>query len=224
MADLTIAVSHSLGAELITRYPSSADISVIPNGILPAELKGRDELRRLGVTDRQYLLYVGRLVPEKGIQVLIEASRRVPDVEFVVAGAPRYTDAYSAALTARADHNVRFLGATYDTTLAALYTHAHAVVVPSLHEGSGLTAMEALSYGKPVLASDIPALRESLGSAGLYYPPGDIDGLVAAIRRVLDDSRLVTEKRVLARQQVRELYDWDQVALLSEQALLAVCS
>ncbi len=81
-------------------------------------------------------------------------------------------------------------GRVDDAELAALYAGARATVLPSHLEGFGFTPLESLAAGTPVVVSDLPVLRETLGDAAVFVPPGDSGALAAAIRAVVDDARL----------------------------------
>jgi glycosyltransferase involved in cell wall biosynthesis len=156
-------------------------------------------LARLGLPpDRPYLLYVGGISPHKNLDVLVDAFTEIAadhlDVALVLVG-ELSDDPFlsSAGLLQRrvADSPVRdrvtFTGYLPDEDVAALYGGATATVLPSVGEGFGLTAAESAACGTPVVASDIPALRELLADAALYAPPGDAHGLARACRTLLDD-------------------------------------
>lgn len=124
---------------------------------------------------RPYVLYVGSLLRHKNVSTLVRAFAHGPPgaYDLVLAG-PR-TAAEAAALDSLVDRldlrgRVRHLGWVDDGALAGLYAGALAVALPSLHEGYGLPALEAMAFGVPVVASDIPAVRETGGDALLYVP------------------------------------------------------
>ena len=109
---------------------------------------------------------MGRLVPEKRVDLLIEAFRRVPgDQQLAIVGDSSFSDQYSRRLRdlAAQDPGVVFTGFAYGDELAALYQHAGVFVQPSALEGLPLTLLEAASHDAPVLVSDIPPHREVLG-------------------------------------------------------------
>jgi len=151
-------------------------IAVIPEAPAP-QIHRRSErevasLRsRLGLPER-YLLWVGDLrrpAPHRQLIPLAQADRRMP---LVLAG-PAGRWAYELP-------NVILTGQLSDGDLAALYTGAHALVLPSEEEGFGLVTLEALACGTPVVACDLPSLREVLGQRATFVPRGELDRLVAA--------------------------------------------
>ncbi len=219
--NIVIAVSEAVRDDLLSRHPGR-HIVVIPNGVGPAtEPEPPTVLSGMGYEPFTYVLYVGRLVSEKGAHVLIEASHALPDVEVALVGGSRYSDKYIYGLKNAAGPNVRFLGFRYEEELSALYRNALAVVVPSLEEGFSLTAIEAMSFGRPVIASDIPVLRERLGDRGFYFQRGNAAGLVEAIKRVRAEPELAAKAGASGKVIALRDYGWDRIATMTLDALAA---
>ena len=216
----TIAVSRALTDHYAARHHRSA--VYIPNGVTSAVCRGPEPLERFGLEPGGYVLFVGRLVPEKAPDLLIRAFRRMhPALKLVVAGGSSHTDGYVADLQrlADCDRRVVLAGYTYGPLLEALYTHCAAFVLPSALEGLPLTLLEAASYGVPVVASDIPPHLEVLGGEGpgrRLFASGDELGLAAALDRAVGDP--TRERLGAARLQRRVLdrYSWDRAALATE--------
>ncbi len=159
------------------------------------------------------ILFVGRLVPEKGCHVLIEAVKDFPvPVEVYVAGGSKHTDAYVEELQQSAPPNVHLLGYVYGPALHQLYTKATVYVQPSTREGIPLTLLDAMAYGCCIVAGDIPELREVLGDSGLYAPPTDAAALRRQLLALLADAPLRVDlgRRAAARIQTHET--WEDVA------------
>lgn len=209
-ADRVIAVSPSLSEGLQRRFPrQAARIKYIPNGA-PALGETSDSraavLDRLGLEPGRFLLVVGRLVPEKGHEYLIEAflrsgSKRV----LVIVGAADHDSDYARRVTAQSDPRVRFLGLQTRPVLRHLYESTALFVLPSFHEGLPIVALEAARCGAPMLLSDIAANKDIGLPLNNYYPVGDIDALARA---------LTADPAVFAvdGERVRERFDWDQIA------------
>jgi glycosyltransferase involved in cell wall biosynthesis len=172
-----IVPTHALAEQAIEALELRRErVAVIPEA--PAAKlcrRGDDEVaaarQRYGLPDR-YLLWVGQLTtpePRKRVAALVRTRRRLP---LVLVGA--------AGSWAHELPDVTLTGALCDDELAAIYTGAHALVFPSDHEGFGLPPVEALACGTPVVASDVPVLREVLGGRAILGPVGDLAGLVAA--------------------------------------------
>lgn len=151
-----------------------------------------EHLERLGVS-RPFALYVGRRDPYKNVTALVEAFAavrgRVPGHALVIAGYrdPRFAQPEQAAARLGLGEAVRFLGHVSDPQLRALYHAAEALALPSRYEGFGLTALEAMSCGTPVLASDCTSLPEVLSDAALLVNATDPARLAEGLLRILLD-------------------------------------
>jgi glycosyltransferase involved in cell wall biosynthesis len=165
--------------------------------------------------DDKYFLFAGGISPHKDVETLVEAFARVRVGRLVLVGDLESEAYVSAATSVReriaAHHlgeNVLLPGYVDDESLAALYSDAAAVVIPSLAEGFGLPAVEAAACGAPLVLSDLPAHRETLGSAALFFPPGDADALAERLREVLaEPSDLGARARAAVRNRT-----WDDAA------------
>jgi glycosyltransferase involved in cell wall biosynthesis len=215
---VTIVVSEALKDELRGRHRYGL-IVVIPNGVEAPPSVPSASVENFGLSAGEYLLFVGRLVPEKGAHVLVDAMREDPTAQVAIVGGSRYTDAYIDSLKDGAGPNIRFLGFRYGNELNALYANAQAVVIPSLNEGFSMVSIEAMVRGKPVIASNIPALRERLQDRGYYFPPGDSRGLLKAIREVREDPQESGRRGAEGRPKALSEYSWDRVAQLTLSAL-----
>lgn len=221
----TIVVSRDLADHFASRYARST--WYIPNGVKESTRRPASEIsERFGLAEGSYLLFVGRMVPEKAPDLLIRAFREIDgDLRLVLAGGSSFTDAYERTLhtLARNDPRVITTGYVYGPTLDELYTNAAAFVLPSSLEGMPLTLLEALSYGTPVVASDIPPHLEILGSEApgrRIFRSGDQTGLRRALERVLLEP---AEERAGAdslRSSILERYRWEDVAERTERAYL----
>lgn len=153
--------------------------------------------RKLGLTRRGYVLFVGRLVPEKAPHTLIVAFRTIDTgMRLVLAGADAYDERYSRELHARADPNrIVFAGHVPKAALDELYSNASLCVLPSLVEGCSMAALESLAHGTPVLASDTPENRDTLGANGFFFAARDARALAGELDRLLQQPACVDEMR-----------------------------
>jgi glycosyltransferase involved in cell wall biosynthesis len=200
----------------LVRANQDRDSTLIPNGVaLPPMPATREALDAFGLDAGRYVLLVSRLVPEKRHLDLIEAFRRaaLPGWKLAIVGASDHPDAYVQSLldAAKRTPGVVCTGFQSGTWLAELYGHAGMFVLPSSHEGHPIALLEALSYGLPVIASDIPANLEVGLPAEHYFPLGDSAVLAERLVRfssVPQDA----EAHEARRQWVVSRYDWRNVA------------
>ncbi len=148
---------------------------------------------RLGLPGR-YLLFVGTLQPRKNLLRLLKAHAAVPEApDLVLVGRPGWLSRpileYAESLADR----VHLLGPLSDEDLPPVLSGATALMIPSLYEGFGIPALEAMSCGTPVLASTTSSLPEVVGEAGILVDPLSIDAIAAATRRLCTDSGLREE-------------------------------
>jgi glycosyltransferase involved in cell wall biosynthesis len=168
-ARLAICASAALADE--ARALGARDVRVIPSPVrLPAAVSEADE--------PPHVLFVGRLSPEKGVLEFAEATEGLPRV--IVGDGPLR------------DRVPESLGAVPSTEVGGFYERASVVCVPSLREGYGMAAAEAMAYGRPVVASAVGGLVDLVedGLTGLLVPPADVTALRAAVERLLGDDEL----------------------------------
>lgn len=160
----------------------------IPNGIDPVTRSADTSLiTDIGINPGQYILAVGRLSPEKGLDYLVQACDRLPQAtQVVIAGASDHDDSYARLMRSHdIAGKVVFTGYAEGETLRQLYSHARLYVLPSLSEGFPIALLEAMSYGLPIVASDIPATRLIDLPEDHYARPGDADSLATVIADAL---------------------------------------
>jgi glycosyltransferase involved in cell wall biosynthesis len=190
------AVARSLQA---AGFPTSG-VEVIVNGagLRPPAPSQVDALRaRLGVGNRPLVVGIGRLAPQKSWTTLVEAMRRVDGADALVAGEGPMREALEEAAAA-AGGRVRFVGAVDD--VASLLELADCVVSTSTWEGLPLSLLEALSLGRPVVATAVDGVRDIVPpDAAVLVPPHDPEAVAAAIGRVLHDQRLANRLSLAAR-------------------------
>lgn len=213
-ADRIIVLSQNMQAYFLNTY--GRETVWIPNGVSRPEPVPMDAIGcRFGLEKDGYLLFVGRLVPEKGIHYLIEAFRSVrTDKKLVIAGAPSDTESYEKQLKAQAsgDKRILFAGFQQGRILEELYSNAYVYVLPSDVEGMPLSLLEAMSYGNCCLVSDIPECTEVVEERGVAFPRGDVSALRDRLQTLCDRPELVAACREKARTFLSGKYSWDEVA------------
>jgi len=162
---------------------------------------------------KPYLLFVGNSKPHKNLGRLLEAfaiSRLSNDVDFILC-APDEPATSGLIRQFGLDDSITVTGLLSDEALAECYRGALALIFPTLHEGFGLPALEAMACGTPVLTSSLTSLPEVTGDAALIVNPYDVEAIAAGMQRLVEDTNLVAELKQhgLAR---AKLFSWDDVA------------
>jgi len=208
-----IVISRTIHGLVRDKY--GLDSSVIPNGVdLPELPTSTSALEALGLTPGRYVLTVSRMVPEKRHKDLLAAysAAKLDGWKLVLIGATDRPDAYTAEVSALVHATPGAVLAGFQTglSLRELYAHAGVFVLPSSHEGLPIALLEALSYGLPVLASDIPAHVELGLDKKHYFPLGDVHALADRLDKFAA-LRWLPAQRESARRWVADRYDWHSV-------------
>ena len=208
-ANRVIVISDVIRNLIASKHGRTKGVSLIYNGVPAADKCHFPEyFSELGITEGNYVLGMSRFVPEKNLHHLIEAFSRVKSegLKLVIAGDSDFPDEYSEGLKRQArEAGVVLTGFVKGQKLHSLLTNARCFVLPSSHEGLPIALLEAMSYGLPVVVSDIPANLEVGLAEECYFPVGDV-GTLASRLRVLCDAPVERIDYDMAK------YDWDQIA------------
>lgn len=212
-ADEIIVLSRN--AQNYFRKTYGRDTVRIPNGIPePAHREASLITEQFGLQKDGYILYLGRLVPEKGIHYLIEAYRQLhTDKQLVIAGGSSDTDEYCRQLKqmAAGDGKILFTGFVQGQLLEELFSNAYVYVLPSDVEGMPLSLLEAMSYGNCCLVSDIPECVEVVEDKAMTFQQGNVKDLTNRLQAFCDDSQQVLHLKSAAKHCCREMCSWDEV-------------
>jgi glycosyltransferase involved in cell wall biosynthesis len=220
-AHAVIVVSHLLEAYVRENY--GRPVSYIPNGATLRPYPGHEALFRWDLRPEDYVLFVGRLIRDRGLGDLLEAWKGIDSPHrLVIVGDVQHDRHHVDELRARADARVVFTGYQSGDTLQQLYANAALCVHPSVVEGLPIAVLEAMSHARAVLVSDIPENREAVGEAGVHFPVRDVAGLRAALGRLLEDPQARREIGVRARERIRLEYDWDTITTATERVYASV--
>lgn len=160
-----------------------------------------------------YIIYTGNLYPHKNIDVIIEALKKIPRLKLKIICARNYFTQKVEKLIKdyKLDHQVEFLGYIPDEEFKKIYSHALALVHPSLMEGFSLTGLEAMALGCPVISSNSTCLPEIYGNSVLYFNPNNSDDLVAQIKNLQFSPTIRKKLITLGYKQVKK-YSWRNTA------------
>lgn len=217
----TIVVSKTL--EQYTKDAWHGNATYIPNGITPRRVSLDPVLLDpFGLQPYRYALMVSRLVPHKGAHTLIAAWQKardldpviMKDMKLAIVGDSAFTDDYVAALRAQVtpDPSIVMTGYQSGESLEALFMGAAFAVHPSQSEGLPIAVLEAMSYGKAVIGSDIPENMELIHESGIAFPAGDTNALAHAILDLVRNPTHATALGRVSREVVETEYRWDDIA------------
>ncbi len=219
--DALVAVSSEMAQDIHRVYDFPRDkIHVIPNGIDEERFKPSSNpatLERLGVR-RPYVLFVGRLTPQKGVFDLLEASRLLPkglQVVCLTGRADTRTMEEEMARRVGAHANVLWVHRMLpEEEIIHLYTDCEAFVCPSLYEPFGIINLEAMACGRPVVATTVGGIKEVVvdGVTGRLVPPSNPPRLAEAITEVVGDRAKAGAMGLAGRRRVEQDFTWRAVA------------
>lgn len=185
----------------------------IPNGVNkanPVEAKLIEE--KWGLKKDSYILFLGRLVPEKGIHYLIEAYKKQnTDKKLVIAGGSSDTTEYTELLRLNESEDIIFTDFVQGRELEELYSNAYIYCLPSDLEGMPLSLLEAMSYGNACLVSDIEECAKVVSDKGVIFEKGNVDDLAEKLRLLLDDEEKVRGLKNQAAEYITKRFDWEEV-------------
>ena len=188
----------------------------IPNGVNRTKLREADLIqKKFGLEKDGYILFLARLVPEKGLKYLIQAYRQVQtDKKLVIAGGTSDTDQFVKELKALAagDDRILFTGFVRGQMLEELYSNAYLYTLPSDLEGMPLSLLEAMSYGNCCLVSDIAECTEVVEDKAMVFLQGNVEDLREKLQTACDQEELVQGYKKDAAEFICGKYDWDEVA------------
>jgi len=219
-ADRTITVSRTLNQYCSEAYDSMTQY--IPNGVTLNKANGSNELTQFGIEPNEYIVMISRLVRHKGAHYLIDAykqlKKRNPEIlgnkKLVFVGDSAFTDDYVKELRemGASDSDIVFTGFQSGETLKQLFENAYICVHPSESEGLPICVLEAMSYGLPVLASDIPENMEVVEEAGLSFENKNIEDLATKLEKYLPQDEKLIEIGENAREFVDKNYNWKDIS------------
>jgi len=214
----TIVVSQTLARYF--REKHNAETVVIPNGTNPGTLRPASRIKRWGLDKHPYILWVGRLVPEKGCHFLIEAFRKLnTDMRLVMAGGSSFSDDYVQSLERlrEGDERIQMIGYVYGEVLDELWSNAYVIVQPSILEGLSIALIEALSFGRCAVVSDIPENLEVVEDRAITFRSRDVEDLRAKLQMCIDHPDMVAATAARCRELVEERYSWPRLVEATER-------
>lgn len=214
-ADEVIVLSKNVQQYFADTYNRSTKF--IPNGVIkPIPLEASVITEKWGLIKDNYILFLGRIVPEKGLHYLIEAFKECEtDKKLVIAGGSSHTDKYLTEIKALAstDDRIIFTDFVQGQELEELYSNAYIYVLPSDLEGMPLSLLEAMSYGNCCVVSDIPECIEVVEDKSVSFNKGNMADLRLKLKFLIENSELVLQYKKSSSEYITNKYNWDDIVV-----------
>ncbi len=211
-AHVVVAVSRGISEYASKKY--NIKPIYIPNGITMPSTKEAQEIKKWGLTKGSYILAVTRLIRHKGIHYLIDAYNEIEtDKKLVIVGEGFHSDDYVNELhkKAKENKNIIFTGAQHGSVLNELFSNAYLFAQPSEAEGLSIALLEGMSYGLPVLVSDIVENKEVIENTGFKFTSKSVKDLKDKLE-ILLKMEGIENYGEMARNRVDKFYNWDTIA------------
>lgn len=212
-ADEIIVLSR--GVQDYFRETYHRETIFIPNGVNRPPLCAANQITQMwGLKKDDYILFLGRIVPEKGIHYLVEAYKGIEtDKKLVIAGGSSDTDEYMKELRQKAqgDSRIIFTGFVQGELLDELYSNAYIYALPSDLEGMPLSLLEAMSYGNCCLTSDIAECAEVVEDKAVIFKKSDVADLKDKLEMLCQDEEMVMRYKNEAADFICSKYSWDDI-------------
>ena len=190
---------------------------LIPNGIERPQVRPAQEIcQKFGLEKGSYILYLGRIVPGKGLEYLINAFKSCQtEKKLVIAGGSSDTKEYMEQIRSLAHNDSRILFTDFveGTVLEELYSNAYLFVLPSDSEGMPMSLLEAMSYGNCCLTSDIAGCTDVMGDCGVTFSQGSTEDLACKLQELCDDPETVEKYAAKSTEYICGKFNWDDVVL-----------
>ncbi len=218
-SDVLIVCSDFMKKQVEIKTRDNKAIHIIPNGVQISRKKSESILGFFGKRSYSHLvLFMGRLVPEKGITTLIDAARitleKHPECIFIIAGKGPLLSEYKKEVSRLGlERSILFIGFLNEAEKAAMLELADMLVVPSLYEPFGMVVLEGMAAGKPVIAAKTGGMISIIEHerTGVFFSPGNVSDLSERINGLLENQELRTTLGVNAINEVIQKYNWEDV-------------
>lgn len=214
-ADEIIVLSESVQEYFRNIY--KRETVYIPNGVSYPEFRNDQCIKdRFGIKKDSYFLFLGRIVPEKGVKYLIEAFKEVnTDRKLVIAGGSSDTDDFMEEMKriSADDNRILFTGFIQGEIYKSIFSNAYVYILPSDLEGMPLSLLEAMSYGNCCLVSDIPECVDVVENHGAVFRQGDVGELRKALQKLENEPETVLDYKKKSSDYICGKYSWDDVTV-----------
>lgn len=209
-ADQVIVLSKNMQRYFKEKY--GRDTVYIPNGLtMPVRCEAKLITDKFNLQYGEYILFLARIVPEKGVHYLIDAYEQIKtDKKLVIAGGASHTSEYFEEIKARVKDNPNIImtGFVQDELLEELYSNCCLYVLPSDVEGMPISLLEAMGYGRRCLVSDIPENKELVGEHATIFAHGNVEDLAKHLQELAEQEKVECLENI---SYVQEHFNWDTI-------------
>lgn len=209
-ADVVIVLSKNMQRYFLDNY--NRETVYIPNGLtMPTRREAELIQKKWGLQKEEYILFLARIVPEKGVHYLIEAFKQLDtDKKLVIAGGASHSSEYYQEIQekAKSDPRIVMTGFVQDELLEELYSNCCLYVLPSDVEGMPISLLEAMGYGRRCLVSDIPENSELALEHARYFRRGDVEDLGRQLKLAIQEEKVDAPENITY---VQENFNWDSI-------------
>lgn len=217
-ADEIIVLSENTKQYFLDTY--GRETVFIPNGITKPEKRNDYHIKeKYNISKDEYILFLGRIVPEKNVHLLIDAFKKIyTNKKLVIAGGASHTSAYFEEVQALADNDDRIIFTNFvqGEILEELYSNAYIYCLPSDLEGMPLSLLEAMSYGNCCLTSNIKECTEVCENKAFTFEKGNVDDLKEKLEMLINSPDKVSEFKEKSSDYICSKYDWNTIVKRTE--------
>lgn len=215
-ADEIIVLSK--GVQKYFKDTYNRDTHFIPNGVNKPTIRTPNIIKqKYGLDENQYILFLARIVPEKGLQYLIDAYKQIDtDIKLVIAGGASHTNDFLEEIKKKASEDDRIImtGFVQGEELEELYSNCLLYCLPSDVEGMPISLLEAMSYGRMCLVSDIEENVQVVGDLGSTFEKSNIEDLKLKLEQIIKQKELIDKRQI--QKYILKRYNWDDVIKKTE--------
>lgn len=215
-ADEIIALSKNVEEYFLDAYNRKTNF--IPNGInKPTRKNAKIIKEKYGLEKDSYILFLARIVPEKGLHYLIEAYKKLnTDKKLVIAGGASHTNKYLEEIRKMASRNknIIMVGFVQGEELDELYSNCNIYCLPSDVEGMPISLLEAMSYGCRCLVSNIEENTQVIGKYGESFEKGNVDDLARKLEKLITKEKINNQEEIV--EYTLDKFNWDEITKLNE--------
>lgn len=225
LANEIVVVSENLKVYFKNKY--KRDVVFIPNGINKEQIYKPDIIyKKYGLVRDEYILFLARLVPEKGAHYLIEAYNKIKtDKKLIIAGGSSHSSKYVEKIKSmsKGNGNIILTGFVEGNELKELYSNAYIYVLPSEIEGMPISLLEAMSFGQTAIVSDIKENTDVINQYGWKFESKNPESLAEILTYVVQNPIMVASNRIKAQNYVLQQFNWDRISNQLEKIYIGVC-